>query len=286
MKDYVIRLKDGRNLAVTECGNPEGKPILYFHGIPGTRLDVCAIEESAKETGVRIIGLDRPGIGLSTFKPKRQIVDWPEDILELVTSLEIEQFSVIGFSSGSPYALICALKLPERVNVCGLLGAISPTFGKGGIFKFLYEAFIARVLFSIIHKKVKQGTDAMQKFLEKNIDKLSPAIIDQELFKKTENMDFALRMGFEYVRQGLKGALLDKMIILKDWGFTLGEGEISSKILLFHGKQDKNVPVSEGLKLEACVPGCKANYFPDYGHLSLFLNGAKVYLSSIAREIP
>ncbi len=34
--NHTIKLKDGRMLGYAEYGNPEGKPVFYFHGFPGS----------------------------------------------------------------------------------------------------------------------------------------------------------------------------------------------------------------------------------------------------------
>jgi pimeloyl-ACP methyl ester carboxylesterase len=43
------------------------------------------------------------------------MVDWADDVAELAEALEIDRFAVAGTSSGGPYALACAVKLPARV---------------------------------------------------------------------------------------------------------------------------------------------------------------------------
>ncbi|MBE9534002.1 MAG: hypothetical protein IMF03_03310, partial [Proteobacteria bacterium] len=35
----TIQLSDGRTLAYSDSGDPEGRPVFYFHGGPGSRLD-------------------------------------------------------------------------------------------------------------------------------------------------------------------------------------------------------------------------------------------------------
>lgn len=82
-----IKLKDGRMLGYAEYGAPEGKPIVYFHGFPGSRLDweLCVPPDTADALNIRIIAVDRPGIGLSDFKRDRELIDWPDDVVEWQT---------------------------------------------------------------------------------------------------------------------------------------------------------------------------------------------------------
>ena len=102
--NQTITLKNGRTLGYAEYGDPEGKPVFYFHGFPTSRLDwpLCDHEGITSELGIRIIAIDRPGTGLSAFKRHREILDWPDDVVELADALGIERFGVLGISGGGP----------------------------------------------------------------------------------------------------------------------------------------------------------------------------------------
>ena len=75
-----IRLRDGRWLGFVESGDPHGMPVLFFHGFGTTRV-VCPYDEAARQLGVRLIAIDRPGLGLSTPLPGRRLLDWPADVV-------------------------------------------------------------------------------------------------------------------------------------------------------------------------------------------------------------
>jgi len=111
--DKVIQLRDGRTLGYAEYGSSEGKPLFYFHGHPGSRFEARFLAEQAAQVGVRLIGIDRPGMGLSSFKARRRLLDWPDDVVELADSLHLDRFAVVGFSGGGPYTLACAYKVPS-----------------------------------------------------------------------------------------------------------------------------------------------------------------------------
>jgi len=70
--------------------------------------------------------IDRPGCGLSDFKPGRTILDWPDDVPELADDLGINQFAVSGHSSGGPYVAECAYKIPDRLTAAGIVAGIGP----------------------------------------------------------------------------------------------------------------------------------------------------------------
>jgi pimeloyl-ACP methyl ester carboxylesterase len=93
-----ITLKDGRTLGFAEYGDPNGKPVLEFHGWPSCRLEACNYDEAGKKLGARVIGIDRPGIGHSTYKSGFQILDWPSDIVEFANALGFGRFAIAGIS--------------------------------------------------------------------------------------------------------------------------------------------------------------------------------------------
>ena len=85
----TITIRDGRILGYMELGSHDGRPLLYFHGHPGSRYEAKLLEEHAIELNIRLIAIDRPGYGLSTYKSGRTILDRTDDIIELADQLRI-----------------------------------------------------------------------------------------------------------------------------------------------------------------------------------------------------
>ena len=71
--DKIISLRDGRRLGYAEYGDPDGKPVFFFHGLPGSRRQRHPDNSIAIKLGARIIAIDRPGYGLSDFQQGRTI---------------------------------------------------------------------------------------------------------------------------------------------------------------------------------------------------------------------
>ncbi|HEY6427411.1 MAG TPA: alpha/beta fold hydrolase, partial [Acidimicrobiales bacterium] len=71
--DGAIELAEGRTLAYADCGPKDGRPVLWCHGAPGSRLEPQPFADQAAAAGFRIIGIDRPGYGGSTPDPGRSI---------------------------------------------------------------------------------------------------------------------------------------------------------------------------------------------------------------------
>src|SRR5436190_12648591 len=124
--DQEHRLPDGRTLAYCDYGVPDGRPIFYFHGLPGSRIDGRVAADEMRAAGVRFIAPDRPGLGCSDLAPgKRTYGGWAQDVAHLADHLGIERFSILGYSCGGPYALAAATELPERVERVGLVSSVA-----------------------------------------------------------------------------------------------------------------------------------------------------------------
>ena len=105
----TIPLKGNRKLGFLECGDPNGYPVLYFQGFPGSRLHALDFDMIAKQSGCHLIGVDRPGQGLSTFN-QYTLSCWVNDIKTLLHQLNIDKVSIIAHSGGAPFALSCGIE--------------------------------------------------------------------------------------------------------------------------------------------------------------------------------
>ena len=63
IETMYFNLKDERKISYLDVGDPQGIPILYFHGSPGSRLEAIFAEDAAIKHGYKIYALDRPGMG-------------------------------------------------------------------------------------------------------------------------------------------------------------------------------------------------------------------------------
>ncbi|HEV8190082.1 MAG TPA: alpha/beta hydrolase [Ktedonobacterales bacterium] len=100
-------------------------PLVYCHGMPGSRLDQIMEIAELQARRIRLIVPDRPGYGLSTIQ-KYALIDWPNDLTELMVSLQIDTFAIFGISGGGAYAAACAYRFPERVTRLGLVSSGAP----------------------------------------------------------------------------------------------------------------------------------------------------------------
>ena len=268
----TITLHDGRSLGYTEYGDPAGKPIFHFHGWPSSRLDAQLFAEVAAKFGVRLIGVDRPGMGLSDFQPGRQILDWPDDVVALADGLGIGRFGVQGMSGGGPYTSVCAYKLPSRVTVCGIIAAIGPIeLGTEGMMPTNRATFFAARWFPWLLRpalwvslgRFNRDAEKMGVALEKVMQAIPES--DKKLMRDPKIKRILVAASYESFRQGSKGPAYDGMLYGHPWGFQLEDISLD-KVYLWHGEHDVNVPVAMGRGVASAIPNCQARFYPDDGH--------------------
>jgi pimeloyl-ACP methyl ester carboxylesterase len=267
--DRVIRLADGRLLGYCEYGDPLGRPLLFFHGLPGSRLEGDLFDAAAAERGVRVIAVDRPGFGLSDFQPGRTLLHWKDDIAELTSALALEHFAVAGLSGGGPYAAVCAWGLPQRVTGAGLVSGAGPfdrdenwagmSGTNRGLFRLARSApFLVGAPMKMMSFFVGRFPDRAAQLMAKSLPAADRAVLER---RGTEEL---IRDSREAFRSGERGAIYETKLIVRPWEFDLRE--ISVPVHLWQGLDDVNVPPAMGKYLAETIPGCQAHFIPDAGH--------------------
>lgn len=286
-RETILQLRDGRRLAYTEHGDLAGKPILFIHGNPGSRYVRHPDETIAQELGVRIITPDRPGYGLSDFQPGRRLVDYPDDIAQLMDSLAINQFAVLGVSAGGPYAAACAYKLAQRITRTALVSSAAPLDRENAyedVPPSLRTAFqLVKNLpgwlcrFILWQQNQKQNRDP-ERSLAERAQILSPA--DQNLLARPEIKAQVLGYRKEAARQGMKGTLREMQILSSPWGFPLEA--IRGEVHIWHWETDLFVPIQMGRYLAQQIPNAHSHFLPGGGHYSIFESWHEILESLIS----
>ena len=281
----TLRLEDGRLLGYAGYGDPEGWPIFYFHGFPGSRLEAQLADRVAARMGIRLIALDRPGFGLSDFKPRRTIFEWPDDVVKIADALGINRFATIGVSGGGPYAAACALKIPQRLTavaiVCGLGPLDTPNgtdrmvrtnhliFFLGRRLPWLAKISLWRIAYQV--RRNPEGT--LRRMIVALPDPDKAVLARPEV--KTAMKDNVV----EAFRGGSRGAACELLLYTRPWGFLLED--IATRVNLWHGEQDVSVPPTMGQYQARTIPNCRAIFCPGEGHFSLVINHMEEVLSGL-----
>lgn len=272
-EDRVIRLSDGRRLGYAETGDANGTPVLFFHGFGTTRV-VCPSEEPAIDLGVRLIAVDRPGIGLSDPLPGRNLLSWPADVAELADRLELECFAIVGWSGGGPYALACGHELPDRVSAIAAVSSAAPLAGSAD------PAYLRRldrhavraagrapwvIRLAMWHWGRGQRRDP-SRFFERSVAEMCAA--DQEVLTEPGLRSRMIANSSELYRQGGRGIYDEALVLARPWGFE--PAALRVPVHIWQGARDETVPVAMAAHLAQSIPGARLRMFPEEGHHLLY----------------
>lgn len=277
MKNFTVTLKPDVSLEVAESGDPDGKPVFFSHGTPGSRHLFEPHTEDARRLGIRIISYSRPGYGSSTRSEGRKIRDAASDVSKIADYLDIEKFGVWGFSGGGPHALACAALLPERVTAAAILGGVAPYDAEGldyfaGTGEFNIED--TKLLQSDPVRWEKKNLEEIQEMTtrdgESALEEFATLLSEVDRRALSEGMsDYMLTGMRDGCSNGVKGLMDDELAFIKPWGFDVSAVKVPTKI--WHGKEDLFVPISHGRWIAGKIKGCETHFFDDEGHLSLFV---------------
>ncbi|WP_199296799.1 alpha/beta hydrolase [Leptolyngbya sp. FACHB-711] len=102
-----MQLRDGRVLAWSEWGATEGLPVLFCTGA-GMSGSLGFGTNYLLELGLKLIAIDRPGLGASDAHPTKTLSSWVSDIQELIEAHHLMNVTAVGFSQGAPFAFALA----------------------------------------------------------------------------------------------------------------------------------------------------------------------------------
>lgn len=277
-----IVLEDGRTLAFAEYGFSEGFPLLFFHGLPGSRLEAEKLHLSALKLQVRLIGIDRPGMGFSTPQENRSLLDWPEDIRELASALKLNAFSILGHSGGAPYVAACAYQIPEMLHKAVIVSGIAPLSVPEAISSLSKSQKLMNWMTyycpSVVKFLMKMSCNSLEnpkrlKTMLKHLPEADAKIVENSHYQKS--MVLSLKEAF---RQNASKVVDDFKLVLKPWGFDLEE--IHCPFVVWQGGKDKQAPPKHAEIYAQQVPQANYLYLEDEGHLSILYNYAEDILRS------
>ncbi len=285
--DKVLSLRDGRALGYAEYGDPSGKPVFFFHGLPGSRRQRHPDDSIAIELGAHIIAIDRPGYGLSDFQPGRKLLDWPGDVAQLADWLKIDQFSAIGLSGGGPYLLACAYKIPERISSATVISGMGPIDDpeatKGmlpsmrlglGIAPRVPWGFV-RLALDPVAKMVSRNPAGAKKFVPSSAPEA-----DKKAFARSDIQEVDRQDLVEAYRNGAQGAFWEVVTLASPWGFRLED--INKKIHLWHGEEDTTVPPHMGRYVARTLPDCEPRFYAGEGHMLMYNYWREILTAAVA----
>lgn len=253
----LLRVADGRRLAYCAWGDPAGDPVVYLHGVPGSRY-LRHPGRVYADVRLRVITYDRPGYGLSDPSPGRTVSDTAADVVAIADDLGLERFAVAGVSAGGVHALSVAALFPDRVSRCVGIKALAPFDAEGLDFydgMGADEAEAVRQLASGGRPALEDDARAAARWVEIGCPGLD----------MPEPVAGMLRQAFgEAFRQGLDGHVGDWAAHLKPHGYDLAA--VGAPTLLLAARSDESVPPAHARWLASRLPDPRLTWV-DGGHL-------------------
>jgi pimeloyl-ACP methyl ester carboxylesterase len=260
-------------------GNPNGKPLFICHGLNSSRLEAKLIESLLSSDDIKVIGIDRAGIGKSSFQKNRTILDFADDIVTIANKLGIRKFSVMGTSAGASYALACAYKIPNRLvsaHIVSGLGPIDENLDnlskdtKGFISLAKKLPWAVKPIFWLFMGRLSQNEKKSDQFLKNIIQSLDE--IDKDIFKDNKLKNLFVTSCREAYKQGANGVAQDALLAYAaPWGFKLEDIEFQN-IYFYNGELDLSIPISMGKMMSNAIANSKLKIYPNDGHLSILAN--------------
>jgi pimeloyl-ACP methyl ester carboxylesterase len=269
----TVAVRDHRRLSFAEYGSPRGPAIVWMHGTPGARRQIpLEIRALAQENGLRILGIDRPGIGSSTPHLYPNILDWTRDLEILLDTLAIETIRLIGLSGGGPYVLAAGAALPDRVHGVGVMGGVAPTVGRdaaeGGPIQLAVRLApllaLGRLPIGVaLTQFIRLVRPIAGSFLDLYAVLQPPG--DRALLARPEFKAMFVDDLLNGSRFQTTAPVSDLVLFSRDWGFRLED--VSVPVRWWHGDGDHIVPLRHGQHCVERLPDAELTVIDGESHL-------------------
>ncbi|WP_432484448.1 alpha/beta fold hydrolase [Kineococcus esterisolvens] len=247
-----VRLRDGRVLAHAEHGDPGGRPVLLVPGAASGGL-VTPGEGPLRHLGVRLVTVERPGLGASDPCPGATFTSVAEDLRELVASLGTGPVPCLAHSQGAPFGLAAA-----AAGVVSRLVLVSPAdeVARPEFRTALPPGFAALV--DLAARDPGRAYDAFAGFtaasmFELVLGRVAPA--DAATYGRGDFRAWFRRVLDDGFRQGPDAYARDTVLAVREWGLPLEA--IAVPVEVWHGDLDGTHSPDVGATLAARVPGAR-----------------------------
>jgi pimeloyl-ACP methyl ester carboxylesterase len=277
--EQTFSLPHGRQLGYCSVG--EGKPVLYFHGTASSRLETLLLKELASSAKLQIIGVDRPGYGLSTYAHRKSLGDFAHDLHLLAEHLHLDEAAVLGWSGGGVFALVYVALFPEQVTHAVVVGAPALPFDVSTA----HNNPLARYAMKVPYVGMLALRRMRSQVLKANAD--IDAFLGSKEWKSMLNgfskddvkvfsdrawltsMYGSMAEAFRQGDSGVKAVFEEHQLFTKTWDVPLSRIP-SGKVFVWQGAEDKTCRVDNAYRIAKQVPGARLEVFEGKGHCFMF----------------
>ncbi|HET8706769.1 MAG TPA: alpha/beta hydrolase [Pseudomonadales bacterium] len=228
-------------------GDPDGAPLVFFHGMPSSGDEAELLHEAAKQQGVHVLAPDRPGFGATAFDPDRTLMSTARQVAEALRQMGYARYAVAGCSGGGPYTFALAAVAPEAVHFAAPIAGIYPFQGWRALTGMHWNNRVVfylaqkrprwiRLLFNITLTRLRQ--DENKAYFD-SLKLLPPE--DAAYFSQPAVATIMQRALRNSMQQGNEGAILETQLFARQW--DIDSQLICCPLIAWHGERDTAVPV-------------------------------------------
>lgn len=244
-----IALADRRRLAFAEYGPLDGIPVLFVPGAASGRLANFGVGELGRR-GIRLVSVDRPGLGDSTADPDKTLRSVGADLADLARELTGGAVPIVANSQGAPFALAAAsLGAATRVDLVSPVDEVSyPPV------RALLDARVGAFVDAVVADPspvpdVLAGftAEAFVEMVLGDVPRPDAAVYDDPAFRTTFR-----RIVDDAFRGGSAGYARDTALAMRPWGLPLGELDVP--VTIWFGEHDRVHSPDLGSTLASRMP--------------------------------
>jgi pimeloyl-ACP methyl ester carboxylesterase len=274
-------LPGGRALGWAEWGPQDGTPVLLCPGAATSRwLGFGA--DVLDDLGVRLVSVDRPGLGASDPAPGRTLEDWADDVRHLAADRRLDGLAVVGFSQGAPFALACAaaglataaalVSGTDELAAPGFADALIPQV-RGMVEAVADDPAAAEASFAGFGDPETMWKIAIE----------GSSAVDREVYLRPDFERAYRRAMAEAFSQGPAGYARDTVLSMGRWPFDLAD--VAVPVDLWYGPHDAS-PVHSpdlGATLARRLPSARRNVVTGAGGSLLWTHSEEILRSLLRR---
>ena len=241
---------DGVRVHYQDAGDVNAPAMVLIHGFASSTLVWSKVFLALANAGYRVIALDMLGYGYSA-KPRNgeyTIEGQAKLLMRLLDALHIPRAIIVGSSYGGAVAATCALDYPDRVEKLILVGAVNNNRPL---------AFGSPVFGDVVSPLLIGSRRLLRRRMKR--------VYDQHSWVLDERRVDARHLP-------LRAASTHRAIIrtVRSWDaerISRDAHLISQPTLLLWGENDREIPLADGERLHADIPGSRLIVFLNCGHL-------------------
>jgi len=247
---------DGIRVHYQEAGDANAPALILIHGFASSTLVWSKVFLHLTKSGYRVIAVDLLGYGYSA-KPKNgeyTIAGQAKLLMRLLDHLHIKNAVFVGSSYGGAVAATCALDYPDRVEKLVLVGTVNDNQP----LRFTLMRLFGSPLVGDVVSPLLIGSRRLLRRRMKRVYDRHAWVMDE---RRVEARHRPLRTS------GTQRAILRT---IRNWDaerISRDAHLISQPTLLLWGENDLEIPLADGERLHADIPGSRLIVFLRCGHL-------------------